>query len=45
MIENTFFDETCEVRGAFTLGVSQTVFVRGTCDLFNLMCKQHHRNA
>ena len=32
-------------KGAFTHIVFQTVFVGGTFDLINVMCKQHHRNA
>ena len=39
------FCTTCVSKGAFTRSVFQTLFVRGTFDLFNDMYKQHHRNA
>ena len=31
--------------GAFTRSVFQTVFVSGTFDIYNVMCKQHPGNT
>ena len=33
-----------QIRGSFTCTINVTIFVRGTFDLFNVMCKQHNRN-
>ena len=35
----------CESKGPFTHTINITVLVSGTFDLFNIMCKQHHRTA
>ena len=32
-------------EGLFTHTVQVTVFMSGTFDLFDIMCKQHHRTA
>ena len=32
-------------KGSFTRTVNVTVFVSGTFDLFNVMCKRYHRAA
>ena len=32
-------------KGSFTRIANVTVFVSGTFDLFNVVCKQHHRAA
>ena len=33
------------LKGSFTHTVNVAVFVGGTFDLFDVMCKQHHRTA